>query len=141
MTVTSTTQDGPEPMALGFADYAGAWVAIAFFPPGLERHPELARFDELRGAFAEQGCVLLGASVDTWLDLHEMPASFPIVADTEGLLARTFGAQVDGERRFGTVLADPDGIVRWDDLGKGVSAARALAGLDRLRREAERPAA
>ena len=37
--------------------------------------------------------------------------------------------------------ADPDGVVRWDDLGEGVSAARALAGLDCLRRDAERPAA
>jgi alkyl hydroperoxide reductase subunit AhpC len=141
MTVESTTQVGPKPTPLRFADYLGGWVAIAFFPPGLESHPELARFEQLRGAFAAEGCVLLGATVDSWFDLHEMPAAFPIVADTEGLLARTFGALVDGERRSGTVLADPDGVVRWDDLGQGVSADRALAGLECLRREAERSAA
>jgi alkyl hydroperoxide reductase subunit AhpC len=139
MHVESTTQNGPAP--LHFADYVGAWVAIAFFPPGLASHPELARFEALRGAFAAEDCVLLGASADSWFDLHEMPAAFPIVADTDGLLARTFGALVDGERRCGTVLADADGVVRWDDLGEGVSADRALAGLERLRRDERRSAA
>jgi alkyl hydroperoxide reductase subunit AhpC len=141
MTFETFTRDEPRPGRLRLADYLGGWAAVAFFPPGLAEHPELRRFEELRDDFADEDCLVLGVSIDSWFDLHETPVAFTIVADTEGTLARTFGAIVDGDLRSGTVLVDPDGVVVWDDLGDGVSADRALAGLRCVRDELERDAA
>jgi peroxiredoxin len=135
MNVESYIRDEPGPARLNLADFEGGWLAIAFFPPEMGSHPELARLEELRHAFAGEDCVLLGVSVDSWFGLHESPAAFPLVADTQGMLARSFGAIVDGDLRSGTVLIDPDGVVRYDDLGSGVSAERALAALRRIRAE------
>jgi alkyl hydroperoxide reductase subunit AhpC len=134
MTVESYIRDEPRPARLSLADFRGAWLAVAFFPPGMGSEPELVRLESLRHAFADEDCVLLGSSIDSWFDLHESPAAFPLVADTQGTLARSFGALIDGDPRFGTVLIDPDGVVRYDDLGAGVSADRALAALRELRR-------
>ena len=133
--VESYIRDEPRPARLSLAEFRGGWVAIAFLPPEMGSHPELERLEQLRHAFAEEDCVLLGSSIDSWFDLHESPAAFPLVADTQGILARSFGAIVDGDPRYGTVLIDPDGVVRYDDLGAGVSAQRALSALRRLRRD------
>ena len=78
---------------------------------------------------------MLASSIDSWFELRETRVAFPVVADTDGTLANAFGAIVDGEPCFGTVLLDPDGVVRFSDLGRGVSAERTLAALRELRRQ------
>ena len=123
----------PAPVQLELSDYRGGWTLIAFFPPGMAAHPELAEFDRLRHAFAAENCLLLAVSIDSWWQLRETPAAFPLVADTHGLLAASFGALADGEPRFGTVLLDPDGVVVHEDLGRAPDARATLRALRALR--------
>jgi alkyl hydroperoxide reductase subunit AhpC len=141
MTLQAFIRDDPGPAELELADLAGGWVALAFLPPSLASSAELLRFEQLRGAFAEEDCLVVASSIDSWFELRETLVTFPVVADTDGVLARSFGAIVDGEPRFGTVLLDPDGIPRFDDLGEGASAERTLDALRRLRAAADDRAA
>jgi alkyl hydroperoxide reductase subunit AhpC len=133
MTLQAFIRDDPGPAELELADLAGGWVALAFLPPSLASSAELLRFEQLRGAFAEEDCLVVASSIDSWFELRETRVAFPVVADTDGMLALTFGAIVDGEPLFGTVLLDPDGVLRHSDLGQGVSADRTLAALRELR--------
>ena len=133
MILETFIRDELAPVRLRLEDYLGGWLAIAFFPPGMASHPELARFEQLRAEFADQDALLLGASIDSWFELRTAPASFPLVADTRGLLAAAHGALADGEPRFGTVLIDPSGRVRHSRLGDGPSATAALQALRGLR--------
>ena len=128
-------RDEPGPARIELADLVGGWVALAFLPPSLASSAELLRFEELRASFGEEDCLVLASSIDSWFELRETRVAFPVVADTDGMLANAFGAIVDGEPCFGTVLLDPDGVVRFSDLGRGVSAERTLAALRELRRQ------
>jgi alkyl hydroperoxide reductase subunit AhpC len=141
MTVDAYIRDEPVPARLRIEDYQGGWVAIVFLPPAAAAQPELARFDELRRAFAASDGLVIASSIEPWSALRDAPVSFPLVADTQGIVARAFGALVDGEPAYGTVLVDPAGEIRYDDLGRAVSADRALAALRRLRAAALRAAA
>jgi peroxiredoxin len=135
MTVDAYIRDEPVPARLRIEDYRGGWLAVVFFPPAIADQAELLRFEELRREFAAHDALLLGSSIEPWAALRDAPCAFPLVADTQGLLARAFGALIDGEPSYGTVLVDPDGEVRYDDLGRGPSAERALTALARMRRE------
>jgi alkyl hydroperoxide reductase subunit AhpC len=141
MTLQAYIRDEPGPAKLDLAELAGGWVALVFLPPALASSRELLRFEALRAAFAEEDCLVVASSIDSWFELRETLVTFPVVADTDGVLARSFGAIVDGEPRFGTVLLDPDGIPRFDDLGEGASAERTLDALRRLRAAADDRAA
>ena len=102
-------RDEPFPVRLDLDDFRGGWTCLAFFPPGMTSHPELGSFERFRGAFADEDCLLLAASIDPLWLLRNGPASFPLVADTNGLLAVSYGALTDGEPRFGWLLIDPSG--------------------------------
>ncbi len=141
MTVEAFIKDEPGPARLDLTELAGGWVALVFLPPSLASSEALLRFESLREAFAEEDCLVVASSIDSWFELRETRVAFPVVADTDGVLARSFGAIVDGEPRFGTVLLDPDGIPCYSDLGQGASAERALAALCRLKAAADDRAA
>jgi alkyl hydroperoxide reductase subunit AhpC len=141
MPVQAYIRDEPGPARLELAELAGGWVALVFLPPSLASSADLLRFEELRAAFAAEDCLVVASSIDSWFELRETRVAFPVVADTDGMLARSFGAIVDGEPRFGTVLLDPDGVPRYDDLGEGASAERALEAVRRLRESTDERAA
>ena len=125
--------DENAPVQVRLEDFRGGWTCIAFFPPGMASHPELARFEELRRDFAAQGCLVLAASIDSWWDLREARASFPLVADTQADLARSFGFLADGHALFGWLLLDPDGTLRDVEFEHGPCARCALQSLRALR--------
>jgi peroxiredoxin len=129
-------RDEPGTVRLDLDDFRGGWTCLVFFPTGMAGHPELAKFERFRNAFAHEDCLLLAASIDPIWKLRNAPAAFPLVADTHGLLAVSFGALADGEPRFGWLLIDPSGRVRDGDLDEGPCAACAL---DRLRALRGRP--
>jgi alkyl hydroperoxide reductase subunit AhpC len=129
-------RDEPFSVRLDLDDFRGGWTCLVFFPPGMAGHPELEMYERFRRAFAYEDCLLLGASIDPLWKLRDAPAWFPLVADTNGLLAVSYGALADGEPRFGWLLIDPTGRVRDSDLEEGPCAACAL---DRLRALRGRP--
>jgi alkyl hydroperoxide reductase subunit AhpC len=138
--LNSVIRNEPFPVRLELDDFRGGWTCLAFFPPGMASHAELGSFERLRSAFAGEDCLLLAASIDPLWTLRDAPASFPLVADTNGLLALSYDALAGGEPRFGWLLLDPLGRVRSGDLDHGPCAAcalerlRALRGRPRLRR-------
>src|SRR3954454_8862571 len=120
-------RDERGPVRLDLSDFSGGWTLIAFFPPGMADHPELAAFERLRRRFADADCLLVAASIDSWWQLRDARASFPLVADTHALLATAFGAYEQGDARFGWVLLDATGTVRERELAdEGPSATSAL---------------
>ena len=121
-----TEESGPARLQLG--DYRGRWLALAFFRPAAVPD-ELEKLHAAERELTAADCTLVGVSYESWFELRETSAAFPIVADTEGILARRFGALVDGEPRAGMVLVDPDGSVRYEDLGEGLAPKRALEAL------------
>jgi peroxiredoxin len=129
-------RDEHGPVRLDLSDFRGGWTLIAFFPPGMAGHPELAAFERLRQRFADEDCLVVAASIDSWWQLRDARASFPLVADTHALLAAAFGAYDQGDTRFGWVLLDPSGEVRESDLDDGPCATCAL---DALRAVRDRP--
>jgi hypothetical protein len=129
-------RDEPAPVRLDLDDFRGGWTCLVFFPPGIASHPELAVYERFRRAFADEDCLLLAASIDPLWKLDGAPASFPLLADTSGLLALSHGALADGEPRFGWLLLDPLGRVADGDLDEGPCAVCAL---DRLRALRGRP--
>ena len=134
-------RDEPGPAPLRLADLTGGWVALVFLPPGIASSEELLRFEALRPAFAEEDCLVVASSIDSWFELRETRVAFPVVADTDGHLANAFGAIVDGEPLFGTVLLDPTGAVAHSDLGRGPCAHCTLDALRALRADAASEAA
>jgi alkyl hydroperoxide reductase subunit AhpC len=133
MTVDAYIRDEPVPARLRIEDYQGGWLAIVFLPPAAAAQPELARYEELGRAFARLDALVVASSIEPWSALRDATVAFPLVADTQGIVARAFGALADGEPSYGTVLLDPDGEIRYEDLGRGASADRTLAALERLR--------
>ena len=133
MVLEAFVQDERAPVRLDLADFRGGWTLIAFFPPGMAGHPEPAVFERLRRRFADEDCLVVAASIDSWWQLRDARASFPLVADTHALLATAFGAYEQGEARFGWVLLDPLGEVRESNLDDGPCATCALDALRALR--------
>ena len=131
--LNAVIRDEPFPARLELDDFRGGWTCLVFFPPGMASHAELGSFDRLRSAFADEDCLLLAASIDPLWTLRDAPASFPLVADTNGLLAVSYGALADDEPRFGWLLIDPLGHGRAGDLDQGPCAACALERLRALR--------
>jgi len=129
-------RDERGPVRLDLTDFRGGWTLITFFPPEMATHPELPVLERLRRRFADEDCLVVAASIDSWWKLRDARASFPLVADTHALLATAFGAFERGHARFGWVLLDPHGEVRASDLENGPCATCAL---DALRAVRDRP--
>ena len=133
MVLEAFIRDEHGPVRLDLTDFHGGWTLIVFFPPGMADHPELAAFERLRRHFTDEDCLVVAASIDSWWQLRDAQASFPLVADTHALLAMAFGAYDQGDARFGWVLLDPAGAVRESDLEDGPCAMCALEALRTLR--------
>src|SRR5262249_32747868 len=133
MVMEAYIRDEHGPVRLDLSDFEGGWTRVALLPPGMASHPELAAFERLRRRFADEDCLVVAASIDSWWQLRDARASFPLVADTHALLASAFGAYEQGDARFGWVLLGPDGAIRESDLEHGPCARCALDALQALR--------
>jgi peroxiredoxin Q/BCP len=103
------------------ADYRGRWVVLYFYPrddtPGCTT--EACRFRDDHALLKQLGAEILGVSVDSrerhagFSRKHELP--FPLLADTDGAVARLYGAlwgvwPLRFARRH-TFLIDPRGRI------------------------------
>ena len=109
-------------------DYAGRW--LVFFSHPADVTPvcttEIAEFTRRFEDFQREECDLLGLSTDSleahraWLaDIESVagsPVPFPLIADPERVVARTYGMIQPGESDTSAVrtvfVIDPDGRVR-----------------------------
>jgi len=99
------------------ADFRGNNLVLYFYPrddtPGCT--VEGKEFRDLHGHFAALDCAIVGVSTDSvashraFVEKHGLP--FPLLADTEGELAREFGVFEDGVVRRVTFVLDRDGRV------------------------------
>jgi peroxiredoxin Q/BCP len=134
---TLTTHQG-KPVSLG--DFRGHKVLIWFFPeagsPGCTT--EARSFRDHRGYFDENNVVVLGASFNTVEENAAFAAkqglAFPLVCDTDHVLALHYGACADLKARYPdriSVLIDELGkVVRvYDSVDPRDHAARVLADL------------
>ncbi|HEV3113264.1 MAG TPA: peroxiredoxin [Candidatus Binataceae bacterium] len=110
------------PVRLG--DFRGCHVVLYFYPaddtPGCT--VEGKEFRDLHEQFEALDCTVIGVSVDSveshrkFADKHALP--FPLLSDSDGTLARTFGVLRDGAADRSTFVLDRDLRIRrrWDQV-------------------------
>ena len=122
----ATAYHNGEFVTLSSDDYKGKWVLIYWWPFDFSGicNSELLGFQALEADFAEIGVELIGASCDTkfahqkWFgDTAAFPNGEPghaAIADNSHRMTEAFGMYLEpiGCAVRGTVLIDPDGVVR-----------------------------
>ena len=115
----SNTGDGD----VGLEDYRGKWVVLYFYPqdftPGCTL--EAQRFQRDLPQYQALNAQVIGVSVDD-VQSHEAfcdaeGLKFPLLADVEGEVSKTYGSLLSGMSLRHTYLIDPDGILRERFLG------------------------
>ena len=128
-------------------DYRGKWVALYFYPkdgtPGCTT--EACEFRDNIFEFERLDCQILGVSLDDqeshkeFAEEHGLP--FPLLADTEGAAADTYGVKT---RLMGLTLAkrqtfliDPDGrvAIHYAEVDPDTHSKQVLADLEKLQRQ------
>jgi len=118
------------------AEFKGRPLVVFFYPkdgtPGCTK--EACAFRDAWKSYEERGIAIVGVSADDvasharFAAEHKLP--FPLLADTDGAVARAFGVDSNfGMMERVTVLVDKDGVVQqtWPDVDPGVHAAQILA--------------
>lgn len=125
----------------------GQWMVMFWWPKDFTFvcPTEIAEFNRQAGEFRDRDALLLGASTDSefvhaaWRRDHEdlRDLKFPMIADTSKSLADELGILEQEEKVAyrATIIADPDGIVRWvsvNDLNVGRNVNEVIRVLDGL---------
>lgn len=106
-------------------DYAGKWHVLYWYPLDFTFicPTEIKGFQELTSEFADEGIAVVGASTDSfhshkaWFaDRNTFPQEIthPVIADTNHAVTKAFDIlkEEDGIAYRGTVVVDPNGVVR-----------------------------
>lgn len=133
--VSVTNQDG---QSVNLRSFVGSPVVVYFYPkddtPGCTA--EAKGFRDEYAQFQQAGAKLFGVSLDdaeshkAFAAKYELP--FPLLADTDGALAKGFGVKVRGSFAARvTFLIGKDGKIAkvWPDVDPGVHAAEVLAAI------------
>ncbi|NEO27873.1 MAG: peroxiredoxin [Kamptonema sp. SIO4C4] len=134
-TFTLPTNTGEGEISL--TDYRGQWVVLYFYPQDFTAGCtlEAKRFQQDLPKYIEHNTQILGVSAD---DVHSHAdfcdsegLKFPLLADVDGNVSRTYGSWMGYRSLRHTYLIDPDGILR--DIYLGVRPAiHSAEVLDRL---------
>ena len=103
------------------SDYIGRWLVLYFYPkddtPGCTR--EACAFRDVLARLNNAGAAVVGVSLDTqashlrFAEKHHL--GFPLLADTEGRVARCYGSLTDWKlfrmARRSTFLINPQGRI------------------------------
>jgi alkyl hydroperoxide reductase subunit AhpC len=116
-------------------DYKGKWVVLFFYPLDFTFvcPTEIKGFARSEGEFKKLNAVVVGASTDSehshkaWIERDMPEVKFPILADTNHHVARSFGVlkEDQGIAYRGTFIIDPEGFIRFEtatdlDVGRSV---------------------
>lgn len=126
------------------SEWKGKWVVLYFYPkdntPGCTQ--EAINFRDNQPRFTELNAQVVGVSVDTESShrdfAEEKRLPFPLLSDTSGKVARSFGAYTNlGVIKFAkryTFLIDPDGKVAkvYQQVDAGKHAGEVIADLKSL---------
>lgn len=126
-------------------DYRGQWVVLYFYPkndtPGCTT--EACAFRDEYKVITALNTQVLGVSIDdqqshaAFAEKYSLP--FPLLADTDGLVARTYGALVAlGPIKFAkrhTVIIGPEGTVKkiYRNVNASLHSQQVIADLKALR--------
>ncbi|MBE9043057.1 peroxiredoxin [Pleurocapsales cyanobacterium LEGE 10410] len=138
---TLPTNTGEGNIAL--QDYRGQWVVLYFYPKDFTSGCtlEARRFQQDLAEYEARNAQILGVSVDD-VDSHREfcdseGLKFPLLADTDGRISKTYGSWLGAMSLRHTYLIDPQGILRETFLGvrPSIHSQEVLARLDELNRE------
>jgi len=148
-TLPTNTGDGE----ISLSDYRDRWVVLYFYPkdftPGCTL--EARRFQTDLPKYQARNAQIIGVSADDVNSHAEFCGSeglkFPLLADTDGSVSKTYGSWLGFASLRHTYLIDPQGLLREIFLGvrPATHSAEVLARLDELRAtaphsaEGERP--
>jgi peroxiredoxin Q/BCP len=135
-TLPSNTGDGD----ISLSDYRGKWVVLYFYPkdftPGCTL--EARRFQQDLPKYMAKNTQVLGVSADD-VDSHaefcdSEGLKFPLLADRNGNVSKTYGSWMGYVSLRHTYLIDPQGILREIYLGvnPAIHSTEVLARLEEL---------
>ena len=135
---TLPTNTGEENISL--EDYRGQWIVLYFYPKDFTSGCtlEARRFQQDLAQYKARNTQILGVSVDD-VDSHREfcdseGLKFPLLADTDGSVSKTYGSWLGAMSLRHTYLIDPQGILRETFLGvrPSIHSQEVLARLDEL---------
>ena len=139
-TLPTNTGDGE----VSLSDYRGQWVVLYFYPKDftLGCTLEARRFQEDLPKYIDINTQVIGVSVDS-VDSHAKfcdseGLKFPLLADTDGAVSKTYGSWFDDYALRQTFIIDPEGIIRAEYTGvkPATHSAEVLARLNELQQTA-----
>lgn len=125
---------------ISLSDYRGKWVVLYFYPKDFTSGCtlEARRFQEDLPKYQAKNVQILGVSADD-VDSHAQfcdseGLKFPLLADTDGEVSKTYGSWLGIMSLRHTYIIDPEGILREIFLGvnPAVHSQEVLATLDSL---------
>ncbi len=137
-TLPTNTGDGE----VSLEDYRGEWVVLYFYPrdftPGCTL--EAQRFQRDLAKYQDRNAQIVGVSVDDVDSHREFCDSeglrFPLLADEDGSVSRSYGSWLGIASLRHTYLIDPDGRLRdiFLKVRPAIHSYEVLARLDELQR-------
>ena len=128
---------------ISLKDYRDRWVVLYFYPQDFTSGCtlEARRFQQDLSEYEARNAQILGVSVDD-VDSHREfcdseGLEFPLLADTDGSVSKTYGSWLGAMSLRHTYLIDPQGILRETFLGvrPSIHSQEVLARLDELNQE------
>lgn len=125
---------------VSLSDYLGKWVVLYFYPKDFTSGCtiEARRFQQDLPEYQKRNTQILGVSADD-VDSHAQfcdseGLKFPLLADTDGQVSKTYGSWLGIVSLRHTFLIDPEGNIRKIFLGvnPSVHSQEVLASLDEL---------
>lgn len=135
-TLPTNTGDGE----VSLSDYRGKWVVLYFYPKDFTSGCtlEARRFQQDLPKYRAKNSQILGVSADS-VDSHaefcdSEGLKFPLLADTDGKVSKTYGSWLGFLSMRHTFIIDPQGIIREEFTGvnPSVHSKEVLARLDEL---------
>lgn len=135
-TLPTNTGDG----TVSLADYRGKWVVVYFYPKDFTSGCtlEARRFQRDLPKYSDRNTQILGISVDSVASHAEFCNSeglkFPLLADTDGAVSKTYGSWMGIVALRHTYIIDPDGVLRatFTGVNPAIHSTEVLAKLNEL---------